>query len=104
MVGFEEKKGDLDALGVAVFAASVETGEQAAEVGRDIAFALGEGVGREVGNALGAWWNDDRDFIQPSQFVFRKGWQIVQSTYSDGSLGRLDAGVVAGLVGFLKKA
>lgn len=103
MVGFEAKRDELAALGVSVYAASVDTGEQAAEVAAEISFPLGEGVSPAIAEILDAWWEDRRSIIQPTQFVLRGDGSIVQSTYCDGPLGRLDPADVCGLVGFLKK-
>jgi peroxiredoxin len=102
LVGFEAKKAQLKELGVSVYAASVDTGEHAAEVAAEISFPLGEGVSPAIAESLGAWWEDRRSIIQPTQFVIRGDGTIVQSTYCDGPLGRLDAADVCGLVGFLK--
>ena len=102
MVGFENKKEELSALGVSVYAASVDTGEHAAEVAAEVSFPLGEGVSPAIAGLLDAWWEERRSIIQPTQFVLRGDGTIVQSTYCDGPLGRLDAADVCGLVGFLK--
>lgn len=85
-----------------VYAASVDSGDKAAEVASDVSFAIGEGVTRETADAIGAWWEGKRGIVQPSQFLFRQGGAIVQSTYSDGPLGRVVAEDLCGLVNFLK--
>lgn len=69
----------------------------------DVSFPIGHSVNRSLADSLGAWWNEDRDFMQPSQFLMKANGEIIQSTYSDGPLGRLLAGDVCGLVGFLRK-
>ena len=102
MAGFEEKKDELAGLGVSVYAASVDTGDDAKTVADEVSFPVGEGVDRGIADAIGAWWEDRRDIIQPSQFVLRGDGTIVQATYSDGPLGRIDAADVCGLVNFLK--
>lgn len=103
MVGFEEKKAELDALGVSVYAASVDTGEKAQEVANDVSFPVGQGVTRETADTIGGWWEESRDFNQPSQFIIKRDGTIVQSAYSDGPLARILADDVLGLVGFLTK-
>lgn len=103
MADFESHKAALAEAGVNVYAASVDTGEHAAEVAGEVSFPLGEGVTREVADALGAWWEERRGIVQPSQFLFRRGGGIVQVTYSDGPLGRLQAEDVGKLVAFLKQ-
>lgn len=102
MAAFESKKQELADLGVKVFAASVDSAEHTAEVAESgISFPLGHGVTREDGNALGSWWEDKRDFIQPSEFVFRSSGQIIQSSYSSGPLARTTPEDVLALLGFL---
>jgi peroxiredoxin len=86
---------------VSIYAASVDTGENASEVAADLSYPLGQGVSREIADSLGAWWEDRRGIIQPTQFLMRRDGSIIQSTYSDGPLGRLDAPDVCGLVNFL---
>lgn len=84
-----------------MFAASVDTGEDAAKIASDKSYAIGQGVTREVADTVGGWWEERRSIIQPSQFLMRRDGTIVQSTYSDGPLGRMDAADVCGLVNFL---
>jgi peroxiredoxin len=59
-------------------------------------YALGEDGTRELFDAVGAWWNETRGFIQPTQFLIRHDGTFVQSAVSDGPLGRLEAEDVAG--------
>jgi peroxiredoxin len=103
LAGFEAKRAELEALGVSVHAASIDTGEKAAEVAGEVAFPVGAGVSRATAETVGAWWEERRGIVQPSQFVFRRDGTIVQSTYSDGPLGRLQAEDVVRLVNFLNK-
>jgi peroxiredoxin len=102
LAAFEEKKQELADLGVKIFAASVDSEEHTAEVADSgISFPLGHGVTRENGNALGSWWDDKRDFIQPSEFVFRRDGTILQSSYSSGPLARTLPEDVIALLGFI---
>jgi peroxiredoxin len=102
LAAFEEKKQELADLGVKVFAASVDSEEHTAEVAQSgISFPLGHGVRREDGDALGSWWEEKRDFIQPSEFLFRRDGQILQSSYSSGPLARTLPEDVIALLGFI---
>ncbi len=102
MAAFEEKKNELADLGVKVFAASVDSEEKTTEVMQSgISFPLAHGITREDANALGSWWDEKRNFIQPSEFVFRRNGQIVQSSYSSGPLARTLPEDVVALLGFL---
>lgn len=101
MAGYEESKEELQKLGVSVFAASVDTGDNAAKIANDMSYAIGQGVTRNDADTIGGWWEERRSIVQPSQFLMRRDGSIIQSTYSDGPLGRLDAADVCGLVNFV---
>ena len=91
----------MQKLGVTVYAASAETGDDAKRVADDVSFSVGEGVTRKTAGEIGGWWEDKRSIVQPTEFLIRKDGTIVQSTYSDGPLGRIDAADVCGLVTYL---
>lgn len=100
MVGFEKLKGELEALGAKVFAASVDPIEKAREVASEVSFPVGYGVSREVANQLGSWWEDRRSIIQPSEFILSADGKVIGSSYSDGPLGRIDAADVIKMINF----
>lgn len=100
MVGFEKVKQELDALGAKVVAASVDPMDKAREVASELSFDVGYGVTREMANELGAWWEDRRNIIQPSEFIVGADGKILVSSYSDGPLGRIDASDVVRLINF----
>ena len=91
-------------MGVSVYAATVDSEEQSAEVAASgISFPLGFGVDRELGEKLGSWWDERRDHIQPSEFLFRRDGRVIQSSYSSGPLARTRPDDVVALVKFLEK-
>ncbi len=100
MVGFAELKDEFDKLGVKVVAASVDDVEKAQEVADEVNFPVGHGVSRDTANALGSWWEDRRQIIQPSEFIVGADGNVVACSYSDGPLGRIDAGDVIKMVNF----
>ena len=51
-------------------------------------------------DAIGAWWEDRRNIIQPSELLIDSDGKITVSSYSDGPLGRMDATDVVKLVAF----
>ena len=102
MAAFEEKKQELAELGVSVFAASVDSEEKTREVADSgVGFPLGYGVTRELADRIGAWWDERRGFIQPSEFVIDQKGMVLHSTYSASPIGRTDPGDVVSLLGFL---
>lgn len=100
MAGFEENLAALSDLGTRVFAASVDPIDKAQEVAAELSFPIGYGVTHDIADQLGAWWEDRRAIIQPSEFVLDADNNVVISSYSDGPLGRLEGEDVVKLVSF----
>jgi peroxiredoxin len=94
LAAFEEKKAELDALGATIYAASVDTLEQAKEVAdkQRLSFPVAYGVTREESERFGAWWSSDRGgYIQPSEFIIGRGGVVLGSMYASGPVGRMGA-------------
>lgn len=100
MVGFEKLKGELGALGVSIFAASVDPIDKAGEVAAEVSFPVGYGVTRAMADQLGSWWEERRSIIQPSEFVLGADGKVLASSYSDGPIGRIEASDVIKLINF----
>jgi len=100
LVGFEKLKGELDALGAKVFAASVDPIDKAREVAAEVSFPVGYGVTREIADKLGSWWEERRSIIQPAEFVLGADGKVLASSYSDGPIGRIDAADVIKMINF----
>jgi peroxiredoxin len=100
LVGYAEHKDEFDKLGVKIVAASVDPIDKAQEVADEVNFPVGYGVSRDIATALGSWWEDRRQIIQPSEFIVGADGKVVASSYSDGPLGRIDAGDVIKMVNF----
>ena len=101
MDGFAKQFDELRAANASVVAASVDDIDNAKKVADGKGFPFGYGVTRDVADTLGSWWEDRRQIIQPSEFVVNgETGQVVLSSYSDGPLGRLEAGDVVRLVNF----
>ena len=100
MVGFAENKAELENLGISVVAASSDTEDKSKEVAEEVNFPVGEGVSREIADALGSWWEDRRSIIQPSEFILGPDNKVIASRYADGPLGRMQADDMVKLVSF----
>jgi peroxiredoxin len=100
LAGFEKLRSELDAVGASVLAASVDPIDKAGEVAREVSFPVGYGVTREVADRLGAWWEERRSIIQPSEFLIGADGKIFASSYSDGPIGRIDAADVIKVINF----
>ena len=90
MAGYEERREAFSAEGVSIIAATVDSKEKTQEVAKPLNFPVAYGVTRDIGNALGSWWDERRDFIQPSEFVLSPKGKVMFSAYSNAPVGRMD--------------
>lgn len=103
MAGFGKEYAGLQRLGVSVVAASTDPVDKAREVAAELPFPIAYGMTREQAQAIGAWWEERRGIVQPSEFVLDGGGKIRSSTYSSGPIGRVDAADVVKLINFYDK-
>lgn len=103
MAGFEKARPELDALGVKIVAASVDPLDKAKEVAAGVSFPVAYGATRATADLIGAWWEERRSIIQPSEFLVAADGKVRASTYSSGPIGRIDPGDVVKLVNFYDK-
>jgi len=75
---------------VSIIAGSVDSAEKTAEVAAELSFPVAFGMTRDDGAAIGAWWDERRDHIQPSEFVLTGRGRVLASTYSNSPVGRMD--------------
>ena len=68
---------------------------------QDLQIPIAYGVTRDQGDAMGAWWEERRDFIQPSEFVLSQSGRVMFSTYSNSPVGRMDPEETLTLLKFL---
>jgi peroxiredoxin len=90
-------------LNVGILAASVDSQEEAAEVQADLSFPIAYGVTREQADMIGAWWNDRREIIQPSEFILDRQGKVMASTYSSTPVGRIEPADALKRVKFLER-
>lgn len=101
MDGFGKQLDGLREANASVVAASVDDIDNAKKIADGKGFPFGYGVKRDIADSLGSWWEDRRQIIQPSEFIVNgETGKVVLSSYSDGPLGRLDAGDVIKIVNF----
>ena len=67
----------------------------------DLRFPVAYGMTRADGDAMGAWWEQRRDHIQPSEFVITQTGKVMMSTYSNSPIGRMDPAEALTLIRFL---
>lgn len=90
MAGFEKQREVLADLGVSIVAGCVDSEEKTAEVAAELGFPVAWGMTREQGDLVGAWWDEGREFIQPSEFFMTGSGKVLASTYSSSPVGRMD--------------
>ena len=90
MASFEKQRRVLAELGVSIVAGSVDSEEKTTEVAAELGFPVAWGMTREMGELVGAWWEEDREFIQPSEFFITGSGEVLASTYSSSPVGRMD--------------
>ena len=75
--------------------------EDTQKVAAPFNFPVAYGVNREIGNALGSWWDERRNFIQPSEFVLNAQGKVMFSAYSNAPVGRMDPEETLTLIKYL---
>ena len=64
--------------------------EKTSEVAAELGFPVAWGITRDMGDQFGAWWEEERQFIQPSEFFITGSGKVLASTYSSSPIGRMD--------------
>ncbi len=66
-----------------------------------MSFPVAHGMTRVQGDVVGAWWEERRDHIQPSEFLLTGNGRVMTSTYSSSPVGRMDPEETLALVKIL---
>ena len=56
---------------------------------------------REIGDRIGAWWEERRNHIQPSEFILNQKGRVLASMYGSSPVGRMDPDEVLRLLEIL---
>ena len=103
MCGFSKLKADLETNNITFVAASSDPRDKAAEMAAELGLKIGFGLDQAFSESIGGYWEANRRFAQPSEFVLSPENTIVQLSYSDGPLARTEAEDVLKLVAFREK-
>ncbi len=90
-------------MGASIVAGTVDTEEQTLEVAKDLGFPVAYGMTRADGDAIGAWWEERRNHIQPSEFIVTQKGRVLTSAYSSSPVGRMDPAETLTLMQFLTR-
>ena len=80
----------------------MDSEEKTLEVAAPLNFPVAHSMSRADGDAIGSWWDERRDHIQPSEFVLNGKGRVMASTYSNSPVGRMDSAETLTLLQFLK--
>lgn len=106
MADIQAHLGELKQLGVSVIALSVDPLDKARETAEqfhlEFTLAWGLQVPKDA-ETIGAWWDDQRRIIQPSDFILDGSGRVLSATYSTGPIGRVKADDVLLYLGAQRK-
>lgn len=101
MADYQAKLAEFKTRDISVIALSVDPVEKAREVVQESKLEFPVAYGLKVpedAERVGAWWDDKRPMVQPSEFILSRSGKVVSATYSTGPIGRLNADDVVRLL------
>ena len=81
----------------------MDDAEKTAPIARNLNFPVAINMTRADGDAMGSWWEEKREIIQPSEFLLSEKGKVMISTYSNGPIGRMDPEETLSLVKYLNE-
>lgn len=102
MADFEQNAAALGGIGAQIIAISVDPEDKAREVADTVSFPVAHSVSRQTTDSIDSWWNDNRGFVQPSEFILNADNKVVFASYSAGPAGRLDAEDAIKMIGYME--
>ena len=90
-------------MGVSIVAGTVDTEEQTLDVAKPLGFPVAYGMTRADADSIGAWWEQRRNHIQPSEFIITQKGRVLASNYSSSPVGRMDPAETLTLMQFLTR-
>lgn len=103
MAGYEARREAFAEQGVSLLAGTVDDEEKTAEIAADLGFPVAFGMTKKDGDAMGSWWEEQRQIIQPSEFLLSKSGKVIISAYSNGPIGRMDPAETLKLIIYLNE-
>ncbi len=105
MADFQYSLDALKAEAIDLYAASVDPLDKAVETVKklNLRFPVAYGLEAEkISETFGAFYEEEKKFLQPTNFLIGPDNKILRATYSTGSIGRFTALDVINMVKFLK--
>lgn len=104
MAEWQSAKKELEQLGVTVYAASVDTPDQATEVvtKNNLTFTMIHSVEKRQTESIGVWWGTDHhgEYSQPAEFLLDANGKILGSLYASGPIGRMSVSEAIKMIKF----
>lgn len=101
---WQSAKKELEQLGVTVYAASVDTPDQATEVvtKNNLTFTMIHSVEKRQTESIGVWWGTDHhgEYSQPAEFLLDANGKILGSLYASGPIGRMSVSEAIKMIKF----
>ena len=108
MADYQAHLVELDALGASVYALTTDPADKVKETiaKNSIAYPiLYEMDGPKTAEVLGAYYEERRNTIQPTNFILAPGGKVVNLSYASGPVGRITASDALSHIEFvIKKA
>ena len=79
----------------------MDDAEKTALIAKNLNFPVAINMTRADGDAMGSWWEEKREIIQPSEFLLSGSGKVMISAYSNGPIGRMDPEETLSLVKYL---
>jgi peroxiredoxin len=106
LLAFQKKLASLQALNVAVIAASVDPLEEVRQTRErySLAFRIGYGLDvREIAKKTGAFFEGQKGLLHSADFVIDPEGKVVIAVYNSGDIGRLVPDDCLGLIRYHKE-
>ena len=89
--------------GAEIIVGSVDSLEKTTEFAADKNYRFAHSMTKADGDVLDSWYQADREFIQPTEFLLDPTGKVLYSSYSDGPVGRMDPNETLSLVQYLNE-
>ena len=87
-----------------VYAASVDDVDHASEIAGNLSYPVAYGITREDTDKIGAWWEDRRSIVQPSEFILGADGKSRGVDLQFGPVGRILATDAVKIITLLRVA
>lgn len=81
----------------------MDSEETTVAVAAGLGYPVAWGMTRASADKIGAWWDEDRGHMQPSEFFITGSAKVLASTYSSSPVGRMEPEDVLTLAKFIIK-